>query len=161
MGKKLAFRWVSFVGDNEGCVGDYTDSKIIVNQIHTKVRLNQMVEAAKYVEELDGVKMYLDDDYEDNVLIQGLTGPIQLTTSSEIGDYRNTYVTSDNGPSVQWLLDNKEALYTADPSKVLHVGDMAVQFSLYDHNDDTLIVTVLSAEDTDDFVEMVDGDHIE
>ena len=161
MDKKLAFRWVSFVGDSEEYVGGYASSKVMINHLFAKVGLNLLATAAKRTEKLEGVKVHLDTGYESTVLIQGLVEPIELTSSGEVGNYGNKYVTSDNGPSVQWLLDNREALYNADPSKVMYVEGMAIYAAPYYHDNNTLIVTILSTDSRDTFVDMVENEHIE
>ena len=160
MNKKLIFKWASFIGDSEEFVGSYFDCKIAIDCVPTKTSLKEIVEAIKPLEKLTNIKVTLGKDYR-RVFISGLTAPIKLTTSFDVGDYSNRYSVVDKGPSVQWLLDNKEALSTTDFSEVLYCKDMAIQITSHKYDTNTVDITILNIEDMEYFLDLIEDDTIE
>ena len=160
MNKKLAFKWASFIDDSEEFVGSYSDSKIGIGYISTKTSLEEIVETVKPLENLTDVKVALGEYYS-HVFISGLTTSIELTTSFDVGDYNNMYPVADRGPSVQWLLDNKEVLNTASSNKVLYCKDMAIQVTPYKYDTNVVDITVLNTEDMEYFLDLIEGSPIE
>ena len=161
MNKKLAFKWASFIGDSEEYIGCYFDNKIVIHYVSTKVSLKQIKETAKCVEKLEDVQIALGPRYS-KVFINGLTTPIQLTDTFDVGDDLNFYPVIDNGPTVQWLLDNNEVLSTFNhsTSKVLYTNNMAIQFIPYESDQDTITVVVLNTANIEDFLFMIEGSYI-
>ena len=161
MNKKLIFKWASLIGDSEEYIGRYFDNKIVIHHIYTKVSLEQIKEAAKYVEKFEDIQIALGSYYS-KVLINGLTTPIQLTDTFDVGDDLNYYTVVANGPTVQWLLDNNEVLstFSHNTSKVLYTNNMAIQFMSYKSDQSPITVVILHTADIEEFLLMAEGSYI-
>ena len=161
MNKKLVFKWASLIGDSEEYIGCYFDNKVITHYVYTKVTLKQIKETAKYVEKLEDVQIALGSYYS-KVFINGLTTPIQLTDTFDVGDELNFYTVTANGPTVQWLLDNNETLstFSHNTSKVLYTNNMAIQFMSYKSDQSPITVVILHTANIEEFLLMAEGSYI-
>ena len=160
MDKSISFKWVSFLGDDEYYISSYSEARISVNHIFTKLTLNQIEETARYIENFKGTEISAGANLH-NVFISGLNTPIRLAGALDVGEYCNLYLVSNKGPTVQWLLNHKEEINNPSPNRTLYVDNMAIQFTFCDYVDSRILVTILSTEDIDEFIDMVDDTYIQ
>ena len=160
MDKCISFRWILFTDDSEEYIGSYADRKMVINFTSSTVGLTQIVKAAKFAEKQEHIKIILGDSCVNGINIKGLTDPIQLIESFETDDYNANYVMLGEGPSVQWLLDNKKDLNNANTNKTFYIDDMVMYFELFDDGQ-TIMITLLKVEDTDYILEIVEDKVIE
>ena len=126
MAKTLSFKWIPSININEKYKGICPDSFLEVVNVWTIKNINQLIEAAKNVENFSKVEVKIGE--KDSVILSSITAPIKLISHLNIHGYHNEYRVSDEAPSLEWLLKHKEEL--TNFNKVFYVDNMAVYFSL-------------------------------
>ena len=159
MDGKIGFRWVAFVSgrkeDNPTAFG----SRLTLCYSTPNLNLAQMTKMAKprWFKQRQAVVK----NGHHSVGIKDLVSPIQLVEDFEVGEYGNLFRLSNKGPSVQWLLDNKERINNPDPNKVLYVEDMAIRIvSSYCH-DGNVFVEMVQVKDIEAFIGRIGNSYIE
>ena len=159
MSGKIGFRWVAFVNgrreDNPTAFG----SRLTIHYSTPNLNLAQMTKMAKprWFKQRQAVVK----NGHHSIGIKDLVSPIQLVEDFEVEKYGSLFKLSDKGPSVQWLLDNKERINNPDPNKVLYVEDMAIRTVSSYYHDGNVFVEMVRVKDIEAFIDRIGSSYIE
>ena len=158
MAKTLSFKWIPSINSNEKYKGICPDSFLDIVNVWTIKNIDQLVEAAKSVENFNKVEVKIGE--EDSVILSNMTAPIKLISRLNIHGSHNEYRVSDEGPSLEWLLKHKEELINFN--KTFYVDNMAVCFSL-DPNKmfSEIAIAIFNIAHIDTYVTALENYHIE
>ena len=141
MDKNLSFNWVTFFSNIIENNQNYTNIQIVNNYAFSKINLLQIIKTVKDTKKYRYKKALSEIDQNYDIFINGLTNPIKFINTSKIKNSNFTYTILDEGPSVQWLLDNKKNINNPNPDKLIYTDNTVAYFkSFYDK---TTIITFL------------------
>ena len=158
MAKNIHFRWLPFINISETPRGVEPSEYLTIANAYTVKSLNQLVEAATSVESFSKVKVTAGQEH--NILLNGISTPIQLV--SRIDQYYNSnrYEIYDEGPSLEWLLSRKEDLDNPNTSKIFYMNDTAVCFSANSTTAPVVTISILNTKRIDTHLDILGYCHI-
>lgn len=159
MSRKIYFKWLPSTNISETPRGVEPNNHINTMTIYTVKSLDQLVEAAKSIENLNNIKITVGQEY--NILLDGISTPIQLISRIDRYNSSNRYEVSDEGPSLEWLLSHKEDLDNPNPSRIFYMNDTAIHFSIASTFKPTVTVSMLNTKHIDTYLDISGYCHME
>ena len=159
MPKNLYFKWLPSINISETPRGVEPNNHVNTMTVYTVKSLNQLVEAAKGIENLNNIKITVGQEY--NVLLNGISTPIQLISRIDRYNSPNRYEISDEGPSLEWLLSHEKDLDNPNPNRIYYMNDTAIHFSVASAFNPTVTVSMLNTKYIDAYLDISGYCHIE